>query len=367
MRFTTDPGKNDSAGCCGRCSDEALHAEADLAGGRLIAPQIDRTLFGRRFKNPNPGFEDPAFSRVARWLIERFCRDGRTSSFGMLRPLRTSAAVSSPTERLEALMRLTNGTLTSLTWIGHSTFHMQIEGLGVLTDPVWSPRVFPRVGPQRVFPPPWSLEQLGRIDLVLLSHDHYDHLDLPTLRRIGPKPLYCVPLGLKPVLARAGLCRVQEFSWWDTLCIASLRVRCVPAQHFSVRGLLDRNATLWAGWCLEGRQHRVYFAGDTGFYQRQFEEIAKVCAPIHAAILPVGAYRPRWLMGPVHMDPLEALEAARMLDARWLVPCHWGTFKLSDEPLDEPIEVLGQALRDGSSGRCRAWLPVPGQTKYLAG
>jgi L-ascorbate metabolism protein UlaG (beta-lactamase superfamily) len=329
-----------------------------------LSPQTEPSLFGRRFRNPNPAFQNPTPLKVARWLAKETARRRGFPSFGILKS--PGSLAEARADRDADLLR-ENRSLTSFTWVGHSSFLIQVDGLNILTDPVWSGRLVPGIGPQRFHAPGLAFEALPSIDLVVISHDHYDHLDLRTLRRLGPVPLYCVPIGLKSLLRRKGLDRVEEFSWWDSLRLASLTIRCVPAQHFSVRGVLDRDRTLWAGWSIEGSQQKVYFGGDTGFYQRQFEEIAQVCGPLHVAILPVGAYRPEWLMQPVHMGPLEAILALRILGARWFIPCHWGTFRLSEEPLEEPIHLLRQAMEKGDLQDTEVWIPSPGLTRYLAG
>jgi len=328
-----------------------------------LSPHTTGSLFGRRFQNPNPDFRQPTALGVLRWLGRRLVLGEGLPSFATL----DSHPPFPGTEpQRDVCVEYANRFPTSFTWVGHSTFLVQIDGLSVLTDPVWSPRVFPGIGPHRLLPPGLPLTRLPPIDAVLISHDHYDHLDLRTLEALGPGPLYCVPSGLRSLLLERGLERIQEFSWWDFLEWGPLRIGCVPAQHFSVRGILDRGRTLWAGWVIEGTKHRVYFAGDTGFFAGQFEEIRRVCGPPDAAILPIGAYRPAWLMRPVHMDPVEAILATRILGAPWLIPCHWGTFRLSAEPADEPVRFLRQEISRGSLTGSNAWIPSPGVTRHLA-
>ena len=330
-----------------------------------VSPRTEPLLSGRRFRNPNPAFQDPTPLKVAKWIFLQIARRRSFPSFGILNSLNPAPEVDA--DPADAHFLKENRSMTSFTWVGRSTFLIQLEGLNILTDPVWSRRVFPGIGPRRFHSPGLALGALPPIDLVLISHDHYDHLDLRTLARLGPRPLFCVPLGLKSLLQRKGMARVEEFRWWSSLQSAPLTIRCVPAQHFSVRGLQGRDKTLWAGWSIEGRRHRIYFGGDTGFYERQFEEIKQVCGPLQVVILPVGAYRPEWLMGPVHMGPLEAIRAARILGARWFIPCHWGTFQLSEEPLEEPAQLIRQATERGDLQGTQVWVPCPGVTRFMAG
>jgi N-acyl-phosphatidylethanolamine-hydrolysing phospholipase D len=244
-----------------------------------------------------------------------------------------------------------------ITWIGHSTCLLQVGGLNVLTDPVWSERAspVPWAGPRRVVAPPLALEALPPLDLVLLSHDHYDHFDTPTVGALvaaHPAAQWAVPLRLAEVLRELGAGAVAEFDWWERRTLATpggpAVVTAVPAQHFSGRTPFDRDATLWCGFACEAGGRRVLFAGDTGLHP-EFERIGEACGPFDAALVPIGAYEPRWFMRPVHMDPDEAVRAyvdlTRCDGACAFVPIHWGTFKLTDEALDEPPARLAAAWR----------------------
>jgi L-ascorbate metabolism protein UlaG (beta-lactamase superfamily) len=258
-----------------------------------------------------------------------------------------------------------NRSITTITWIGHSSFLIQIDGINLLTDPVLSDRIFRGVGPRRFIAPGLASTTLPGIDLICISHNHYDHLDLPTIRALGNKPQYLVPLGVETLLARQGIDHVHALSWWEHMEFGPIRIHSVPAQHFSVRGLFDHNKTLWTGWLIEGTHHRIYFAGDTGFFEPQFREIKNRFRPIHVAILPIGASQPSWLMQPVHLNPFEAVEALKLLEAEVMVPCHWGTFKLSEEGLRDPLDDLCRAAELRNLSPEALWIPEPGKIRRL--
>jgi N-acyl-phosphatidylethanolamine-hydrolysing phospholipase D len=265
----------------------------------------------------------------------------------------------------------------TLTWAGHSTFLIQIGGRNVLTDPMWSEVASPVrvVGPRRYIPPGIALDDLPSIDLVVQSHDHYDHLDVPTvgaLARRFPDAEWLAPLGLARWLERRGIRRVRELDWWDETNVAGLRVGAVPAQHFSGRGP-RRNRALWCGWTLRAAasDRAVYFVGDTGYFP-VFGAIAERRGPFDAVLMPIGAYDPRWFMRPAHLDPEEAVRAYAEIVSRQpartlhFVAMHWGTFKLTEEPLLEPPERLRVAWENAA-------LPVPvlhvlrhGETRRIA-
>jgi N-acyl-phosphatidylethanolamine-hydrolysing phospholipase D len=225
----------------------------------------------------------------------------------------------------------------SVTWIGHATVLVRMEGAAFLTDPIFSPRASPLrfAGPPRLVPPGVPLRALPPLDFALLSHDHYDHTDLPSVRALAARGVpFVVPRGLGALVRAAGA-QATELGWWDSTTVGALRVHCVPAQHFSGRGLFDRNRRLWAGFVVEGRARRFYHAGDTGHFEG-FAEIGRRLGPIHLAAVPIGAYLPRAMMRHVHVTPEEAVDAALTLRAERALGMHWGTFDLADEPLDEP-------------------------------
>lgn len=235
-----------------------------------------------------------------------------------------------------------------VTWVNHSTMLIQIDGVNILTDPVWSERVSPVsfAGPRRHRTPGVRFEDLPPIDVVLLSHNHYDHMDIATLKRLHDQfhPRIFVALGNGAYLAKHGIPNAIEADWWEeTRLSPAVRVTAVPAQHFSSRGLCDRDANLWAGWVVTTADGSVYFAGDTG-WGPHFAEIGKRYAPIRLALLPIGAYLPRWFMAPVHIDPQSAIRAHHALGARRTIPMHFGTFELGDDAQDQPAAELRSVL-----------------------
>jgi N-acyl-phosphatidylethanolamine-hydrolysing phospholipase D len=231
----------------------------------------------------------------------------------------------------------------TITWVGHSSLLVQLGGLNILTDPMWSERASPVsfAGPRRWVPPGVAFDDLPPLDVILQSHNHYDHLDDQTVRQLAqrhPEATWILPLGLAPFVRKRGVRAdaALELDWWEERAVGSVRVVATPAQHFSSRGVGDRGDTLWCGFALRaGSGRSVYFAGDTGFYP-EFGLIGVRCGPFDVALLPIGAYEPRWFMRYVHMNPEEAVSAFQTVNARAMVPIHWGTFKLTDEAMDEP-------------------------------
>lgn len=242
----------------------------------------------------------------------------------------------------------------TITWIGHATLLVQLGGLNILTDPVFSQRAFPVqfMGPKRHQPPGIPLAQLPHIDAVILSHDHYDHLDLASVRALyaqtGGPPRLLAPLGIHDWLARhvthGDRTQLRGLDWWDQETVGRVRFQLLPVQHWCARGLLDRNRRLWGGWGLEADGLRLFFGGDFGL-SPDLDTIGERTGGFDLALLPIGAYAPRWMMHPAHVDPEGAVEARRRLRARQAVAMHWGTFELSDEPLDEPPRALATARR----------------------
>ncbi|HET7584374.1 MAG TPA: MBL fold metallo-hydrolase [Gemmatimonadaceae bacterium] len=264
----------------------------------------------------------------------------------------------------------------SITWVGHATVLVQTGMLNVLTDPIWSARASPVgfAGPKRYVAAAVSLDALPPIDLVLLSHDHYDHLDADTVRRLAsahPSATWFAPLGVASLLRRLGVAHVMELGWWEDARVGDALVTCVPAQHFSGRSLRALGRTLWCGWTLHAGDHRIYFAGDTA-YHPDFAAIARACGPFTVALLPIGAYAPRRYMRSVHMDPDEAVQAYTELAAAFrgaqppcMVPIHWGTFRLSDEPLTEPAARLRRAWERARLPDDRLWMLAHGETRAI--
>jgi len=253
-----------------------------------------------------------------------------------------------PVVRPDAAWLAANRIEPSLTWIGHSTFLLQLAGLNILTDPQLSERASPLswIGPRRHAAPALAAGTLPHIDLVLISHNHFDHLDLATVRALdaqpGGPPRFVVPLGIGRWLAGEGIAGATELDWWERSDLGALRVHLVPAQHWSTRTRFDRNETLWGGFVIEAPGRRVFFAGDTG-YSPDFADIGRRFGGFDLALIPIGAYQPRWFMQPQHVDPDEAVKIHRDLGARVSAGMHWGTFRLTDEPLDEPPRQLAAA------------------------
>jgi N-acyl-phosphatidylethanolamine-hydrolysing phospholipase D len=254
----------------------------------------------------------------------------------------------------------------SITWVGHATVLVQVAGLNVLTDPNWGERASPLswAGPRRLSPPGVAFEDLPRIHVVLISHDHYDHLDLSTVKRLAEThaPLFLVPLGLKAWFAASGIDRVEELDWWGEHLYRDVRFVCVPAQHFSQRTLWDGNRRLWASWAVLNSERRLYFSGDTGYFAG-FKEVGKRLGPFDIAAIPIGAYMPPEIMKGVHTTPEEAVQAFIDLDARVLLGIHWGTFDLAEEPLDEPPGRMLNQIRRRGIDPTRAWIFALGETR----
>jgi L-ascorbate metabolism protein UlaG (beta-lactamase superfamily) len=278
---------------------------------------------GGRFKNLD-GTEPPGFGDFLKW------RFNRTST-----PDRVPVPVVAPD-----LGRLAHppgpGEGARLTWLGHSSFLVQLDGVSLLLDPALSEGIGPGEVVGRNVPPGIPVDALPRIDACLVSHNHYDHLDLPTLQKV--RCVVVAGLGQEDLFRQAGLLHVP-LGWWRSTPVGDVTVTFVPAQHFSQRSLSDRGRSLWGGFVIQGTSATLYHAGDTGYFAG-FAEIGRAFPGIDAAMLPIGAYEPRWFMKSMHMDPDEALQAFQDLGARLFVAMHWGTFKQTDEPLDEPPRRL---------------------------
>jgi L-ascorbate metabolism protein UlaG (beta-lactamase superfamily) len=240
-------------------------------------------------------------------------------------------------------LRRVEGSILRTTLVNHSTVLLQQHGSNILTDPIWSERVgpVPWAGPRRRRKPGVSWEDLPEIDAVLISHNHYDHLDLPTLRRLATRgdSTFIVPAGVGKLLRSENIGPVRELDWGESLPLPRFTIHCVPALHFSSRTIFDWNLTLWCGYVIESQDRFVYFAGDTAFGPHFAQIREKFGAPC-LALLPIGAYEPRWFMSPVHMAPEDAVRAHEILAARTSIAIHHGTFQLSDEGIDAPKSQL---------------------------
>jgi N-acyl-phosphatidylethanolamine-hydrolysing phospholipase D len=316
------------------------------------APPHHRT---RGFANPNPAFQlhDP-WTRV-RFLVSRHWAS-----------LTDPPLVDLPRVPNDgrALREVRHG--ATITWVGHSTFLIQLDGSNILTDPHWSPRASPFsfVGPRRLTAPGLRFEDLPPIHVVVISHDHYDHLDAPTVARLAAahRPLFLVPLGLRAWFSDHGLGPVEELDWWDGRTVRGLTITCMPVQHWSGRSLWETNRRLWCGWSLAGPARRLFFAGDTGHYDG-FRQIGARLGPFDLALVSIGAYMPPQIMGLTHTTPEEAIQVFRDVQAGRLVAMHWGTFNLAEEPFDEPPRRLARAAQQLGIDDDRIWVLPFGETR----
>ncbi|MFB9905446.1 MBL fold metallo-hydrolase [Allokutzneria oryzae] len=251
----------------------------------------------------------------------------------------------------------------SWTWVGHSTYLVRLNGVSVLTDPVWSPKI--PGGAQRRTPPGIAWSELPKIDAVVISHDHYDHLDAPTIKRLPRSTPILAGLGLGGWFRRRGFHQVTELDWWESATVAGLSFDFVPAHHWSRRGPLDTCSTLWGGWVITAPDGtRTYHAGDSGYGER-FAQIGERYPGIDVAMLPIGAYEPRWFMRPVHVNPEEAVRALDDVGAQRLAAMHWGTFALTREPMDEPLRLVRKAWAAAGRDPEHLWALAVGETRTL--
>ena len=261
----------------------------------------------------------------------------------------------------------------SLTWIGHATFLLQFSGLNILTDPQFSERASPVswAGPQRVVPPAMAIGELPEIDAAIISHDHYDALDLATVEALAShnrqRPLtFVVPLGMKAWFddTELGTSQVVELDWGQSHSIAGVTFTAEPSQHWSKRSLFDAFQRLWASWVIAADGKQIFFAGDSG-YAKLFKEIGRKYGQFDLALLPIGAYEPRWFMQPYHANPEEAVKIHLDVNSRYSVAMHWGTFILTDEPLDEPPARLAEALKKYAIEESTFEVFKHGETRFL--
>ncbi len=268
------------------------------------------------------------------------------------------------------------GNEIAVTWIGHSTLLVQLGSLNILTDPVWSERASPwrSFGPRRLIAAALPLGALPPIDLVLLSHNHYDHLDAWTVRALAaaqPRAEWVVPLRLAKTVRSLGVRQVTELDWWEQRTLGDATVACTPARHFSARTPFDRNRTLWCGFAIASSAGRFFYAGDTGLHP-EFARIGERFGPFVLSAIPIGAYEPRWFMQAVHLNPDDAVSAYRALHAHHgflssavMVGIHWGTFRLTDEPILEPRERTRAAWSSAALPINGLWILAHGQTRTM--
>ncbi|MCE2516489.1 MAG: MBL fold metallo-hydrolase [Alphaproteobacteria bacterium] len=311
-----------------------------VLGGCSSMPVYDSPQFEEEtmtFQNPNGVRNDKSFGDLMGLAYNYMTRaDDPYEKSGF--PLITSTRAELATLAEEVL------------WVGHSTVIVSHGGQTIMTDPVFADRASPFsfAGPKRVTPVPFKLADLPPIDVVVISHSHYDHLDkaaVQELSRRQPELVFVVPLGLKAVLNDWGVSNVRELDWWQNTEVDGMRLTATPVQHWSSRSMSDRNETLWAGWMAEWQDFKFYFAGDTGYSRDFVETRARLGAPDLAAI-PIGAYDPRDFMRASHVNPEEAVQILKDVGATKAVPIHWGTYKLTLEPMNEPPQRLRRALEE---------------------
>lgn len=330
----------------------------------------------RAVRGPDGVFLDPWFTPADRRGFSHFLR-WRFSRLGA-GVVPDPADHELPAARPEIVERTSDE--IRLTWVGHSTYLIQLPGVNLLTDPVWSRRVSPVqwAGPSRIRPPGVAFDDLPTIDVVLLSHDHFDHLDRPTVRRLhsrfGDDLQWIAPLGHAEWLRRQGITNALDLDWWQDAHVRTregesrageLKVTALPARHWTRRGPAA-SPRLWASFALQTDTARVYYGGDSAMAPF-YEHIAQAHAPFDAVLLPIGAYEPRWFMQPAHMSPEEAVQAYQQLGGRGVFAAmHWGTFRLSDEPPLEPPVLTRAAWLEAGLPEHDLWIPRHGETRVLA-
>ena len=307
---------------------------------------------GGRFQNNYVEFTARSLAEVLRWK-----REARRNG---LPPPPREPIPQAPADLdfLAANARAGSAMVPAMTWVGHATVLAQLGGLSMLTDPIFSLRASPLgfAGPLRHQPPGVALVDLPHIDLVVVSHNHYDHLDSASVRALarqaGGPPLFVVPLGLAAWFRGLGIANVVELDWWQAHQLGNVEIVLVPAQHWSARGLNDRMKTLWGAWSVFAGDLRWYFSGDAGYsshfadVREQFASRARDGLVFDLALLSIGAYEPRWFMREQHMNPADAVQAHKDLGARRSMGIHWGTFQLTDEALDQPPIDLAVARQE---------------------
>jgi N-acyl-phosphatidylethanolamine-hydrolysing phospholipase D len=305
-----------------------------------------------KFQNNYIAFEPKSLGELLKWRIEA-AREGLPKP-----PQQPTPRVPADLDFLRANARAGAAMEPALTWIGHATVLAQVGGINVLIDPIFSERASPLgfIGPKRHAAPGLTVAELPHVDAVLVSHNHYDHLDDASVRALaaqaGGAPLFVVPLGIKAWLADRDITNVVELDWWQSARLGAVEIVLTPAQHWSSRSLGDRMSTLWGGFAVFAPDFQIFYPGDTG-YSKDFADIHARFAARHGAgrgfdvaLIPIGAYEPRWFMKEQHVDPGEAVQVHLDVAATRSIGVHWGTFELTDESLDEPPQALARARRE---------------------
>mgnify|MGYP006088493699 FL=1 len=298
------------------------------------------------YKNTNGIAIDKPFSDLLKW--QRNKDD----------PVTTSIEVSNAWKKID----LDNDNNYSI-WIGHSTFLIKKDNLTILTDPIFSERASPfkRFGPKRLIPPALNISELPKIDVVTVSHNHYDHLDIRSLKilhELNPDIIFLIPKGDKNIFDKRNIKNVFEFEWWQNFMIQNVEFTFTPVQHWSARGLFDKNDSLWGGWYIKNKDYSIYHAGDTGYSNDFITTKEKLGSPKYSFI-PIGAYEPEWFMAASHVNPEDAIKIMLDLESEYSFGMHWGTFTLTDEDTIEPKIRLNEALKKANLNNFKTI--VPGQ------
>ena len=303
-------------------------------------------IFAGEYKNTNGIAIDKPFSDLLKW--QRNKDD----------PVTTSIEVSNAWKKID----LDNDNNYSI-WIGHSTFLIKKDDLTILTDPIFSERASPfkRFGPKRLIPPALNISELPKIDVVTVSHNHYDHLDIRSLKilhELNPDIIFLIPKGDKNIFDKRNIKNVFEFEWWQNFMIQNVEFTFTPVQHWSARGLFDKNDSLWGGWYIKNKDYSIYHAGDTGYSNDFITTKEKLGSPKYSFI-PIGAYEPEWFMAASHVNPEDAIKIMLDLESEYSFGMHWGTFTLTDEDTIEPKIRLNEALKKANLNNFKTI--VPGQ------
>jgi L-ascorbate metabolism protein UlaG (beta-lactamase superfamily) len=310
--------------------------------------RYEETIFGQRFYNIDPIKHHNPWDMV-KWGVTG--KREKWPEWVYIEPGDT------PPERVKTGMRYTV--------VNHATVLIQVNGINILTDPVWSMRVsmLSWIGPKRVVSPGITFDQLPTIDVVLISHNHYDHMDIPTLKRLAKRdnPIVITGLGNQKILRSHGIKNVQEMDWWQKFTLSGIEFCFTPARHFSRRGVTDYNLSLWGSFIIKTPSGVICFIGDSG-YGSFVREICRRFGPVDLAFIPIGAYEPAWMMETVHLTPEEAWRVHEELGARLSVAIHFGTFQLTDEGIKEPLERLGKVVSQSGNALGKFVVPTFGKS-----
>ncbi|MDB9815662.1 MBL fold metallo-hydrolase [Gammaproteobacteria bacterium] len=314
---------------------------------------IANPLSSETFTNTNDDENGKSFGQLMSWVF-----DGEKS------PDKIEIETS------DQWQTLTDEDESYAVWIGHATYLINNGDINILTDPIFSKRASPIrfAGPKRMIPPVMSIDDLPKIDVVVVSHNHYDHLDMYSLKKlhkINPETIFLVPMGDKKRLIKAGLTQVHEMRWWESIKAGRSTIHFTPVQHWSKRGLFDRNKSLWGGWFFESSDLKLYHAGDTG-YSNDFKTTYQRLGAPEYSFIPIGAYDPRWFMKDSHVNPEEAVQIALDLKTPHSFGMHWGTFTLTDEPIAEPPQRLAAELKAKGLSPDFFRSPKPGEVLSLS-